>query len=59
MAEKAIGPFDAPSYRGRLDHVQLFHDRANAGLQLALKSFCGQEIVVFDLPHAGLSPIGV
>jgi putative phosphoribosyl transferase len=53
---KAIGPFGAPAYRGRLDDVQLFHDRADAGRRLAqrLDSFRSQDVVVLGLPRGGV-----
>jgi putative phosphoribosyl transferase len=54
--ERAIGPFGSPSDRGRLNDVQLFHDRADAGRRLAqrLESFRDQDVVVLGLPRGGV-----
>jgi putative phosphoribosyl transferase len=54
--EVAIGPFGAPTFHDRLDDVQLFHDRADAGRRLAqrLESLRGQDVVVLGLPRGGV-----
>jgi putative phosphoribosyl transferase len=43
-------------YRPRLNRVQLFHDRADAGRRLAqrLESFRDQDVVVLGLPPGGV-----
>jgi putative phosphoribosyl transferase len=42
-----------PAYRGSLNDMQLFHDRADAGSRLVqrLEPFRGQDVVVLALPR--------
>jgi putative phosphoribosyl transferase len=56
LAGSAIRPFVAPIYRGKLNSMQLFHDRADARRRLAqsLESFRGQDVVVLGLPRGGV-----